>query len=112
MGFLCNTLLTSVQAVAAGASSTCALMSTGGVRCWGDNTYGQLGDGTTTSRLIPPPVDVLMGVQSIAIGDSHTCALLQTGGVRCWGDNTRGQFGDGTTTNRLAPPPADMLGSV
>jgi alpha-tubulin suppressor-like RCC1 family protein len=87
-------------------------MTTGGVRCWGNNMYGQLGDGTTTSRPTPPPTDVLTGVQAIATGFNHTCALMTTGGVRCWGYNRLGELGDGTTTSRATPPPTDVLTGV
>jgi len=83
------------KAIAAGDQHTCALMVSGGVRCWGDNLYGQLGDGTTTDRKTPQTSDVLTGVQAIAAGDSHTCALMDSGGVRCWGDNYFGELGLG-----------------
>jgi alpha-tubulin suppressor-like RCC1 family protein len=86
-----------VRAVAVGTRHTCALMTTSGVRCWGSNEYGQLGDGTLTSRRTPPTIDVLSGVQAIAAGDYHTCALMTTGGVRCWGINSAGELGEGTT---------------
>jgi alpha-tubulin suppressor-like RCC1 family protein len=88
------------------------MTTTLGVRCWGDNDVGQLGDGTTTSRSVPPAVDVLTGVQAVVTGFGHTCALTTTGGVRCWGDNTVGQLGDDTTTSRSVPPAVDVLTGV
>jgi alpha-tubulin suppressor-like RCC1 family protein len=97
--------LTNVQAIAAGAYHTCALMNTGGVRCWGSNDYGQLGDGTRTSRATPSDSDALTGVQAIAAGYHHTCALMKTGSVRCWGYNYSGELGDNPMSYRPVPAP-------
>lgn len=86
--------------VAAGAAHACALESEGTVRCWGDNSYGQLGDGSTTSRTIPVTVAALGDVVALAAGHFHTCAVLTDGTARCWGNNAAGQLGDGSAQGR------------
>lgn len=90
-----------VQKLAAGFAHTCALLGSGGVRCWGWNGGGQLGDGSTTRRLTPVTVSGLAsGVAQIAAGSTHTCVVTTAGAARCWGANANGELGDGTTGNR------------
>ena len=105
-------LLTRVSSIAVGAGYTCALLTTGYVDCWGDNTYGQLGNNSNSSSYTPKQVyavgstsasSLLSGVSSIATGGNHVCALLTAGGVDCWGNNSSGQVGDNTNTRRTTP---------
>jgi alpha-tubulin suppressor-like RCC1 family protein len=94
----------SATAVASGGEHTCAVTSEGGVKGFGGNTYGELGDGTGTDHLTAVDVSGLgSGVAAIATGAYHTCAVTNQGGVKCWGYNLVGQLGDGSNDQRFTP---------
>ena len=97
-------LTSGVTAITSGIMHSCALLSSGSVKCWGANNYGQLGDGTTSNRNEPAQVSGLTsGVVSISGGYEHTCAVLTNGEAKCWGRNGYGELGDGTTTHKNVP---------
>lgn len=83
--------------VVTGQSHTCALLYTGAVQCWGDNSYGELGDGSLTNRNYPVTVAGLSNIVSIAAGAYHTCAASSSR-LWCWGRNDNGQLGTGSAS--------------
>jgi predicted outer membrane repeat protein len=88
--------------IGSGSRISCALLSTGKMKCWGANYYGQIGDGTTTDKLSPVELS-LTNIVKIAVGQAYVCAVINDGTVKCWGYNLQGQLGDGTTTDRSTP---------
>lgn len=86
------------QLVGSPKGRACALTTTGLVHCWGDGSYGALGNGQATHRQTAVMVGII-GVRQIAMGVDHTCALSNDDTVRCWGRNHVGQLGRGSTTN-------------
>jgi alpha-tubulin suppressor-like RCC1 family protein len=96
-----------VQDVRVGLRHSCARANSG-VYCWGNNSAGQVGDGTTTNRSSPVAVSQTGGltssnVISVGAGSNRGCAVISDGRTFCWGLNNTGQIGDGTTTNRSSP---------
>ena len=90
-------------AVTAGHVHTCRVAADGAGSCWGDNSAGQLGTGSTAATLVPVPVSGALAFKMLALGYQHTCGLTPSGTAYCWGWNHDGAVGDGTTTQRNAP---------
>ncbi|MBP7548962.1 MAG: Ig-like domain-containing protein [Gemmatimonadaceae bacterium] len=89
--------------VGAGAEHVCVI-SANELYCWGRNTEGQLGDGTTTSRSTPVNVTFATGYHDrVTSGRAHGCLAINEAGLYCWGQNTDGRLGDGTTIDRRVP---------
>jgi alpha-tubulin suppressor-like RCC1 family protein len=109
--------LSDVIGIAAGLVHTCALKSDGTVFCWGDNTSGQLGQGSRGGFSAAPTFAVsgLSNAVSIAGGHVHTCAVRADGAALCWGDNASGQLGRGNTTtppSSAAAPVLNLTGAI
>lgn len=97
------------ELIASSDSHTCVMM-TGRLFCWGLNTNGQLGDGTTTNRSSAVAINAVGAVTQLALGSAHSCALRADGTLRCWGGNGSGQLGNGTTTQSLTPVTVGLTG--
>ncbi len=95
--------LSGVTAIAAGPGYALALKNDGTVYAWGDNAYGQLGNGTKTETYVPAQVTGLTDVIQISAGRLHSAAVTEDGSLYMWGNNNRGQLGDGTTDEHLIP---------
>jgi len=96
-------------AVAAGIDHSCGVTPEGAAYCWGDNSNGQLGDGSKTSSLVPVPIAGGLAFATsggaLSAGEESTCALTAVGAAHCWGYNDLGQIGDATTSARATPTP-------
>jgi alpha-tubulin suppressor-like RCC1 family protein len=104
--------LSGVIAVSAGGSHSLALLENGTAVAWGENSGGQLGDGTENDSDVPVAVSGLSEVVAVAAGRDHSLALLSDGSVMAWGSNGNGQLGNGTETKSTVPVAVSGLSGV
>lgn len=96
--------LSDVASVSSGENHTCAVLNDKTIKCWGQNTWGNLGDGTNISSNTPVLVSNITNAVSVSTGgQAQTCAVLIDGTVKCWGSNYWGTLGDGTNFNSSVP---------
>ena len=97
--------------VAVGDYHTCARRKDESIWCWGDNNYGQLGDGTLGAdqgKAVPVQISSKPRWLDLTTGNDHTCSLMDNDSLWCWGRNDYGQLGDGTTSNHEVPTAAQV----
>jgi alpha-tubulin suppressor-like RCC1 family protein len=105
-------VVSGASSVACGYVSTCAIVN-GVVECLGDNTYGEIGQGTTISSYgSATPVSSLNAMKQVAIGFGHACAVRNDGAAFCWGYNAYGQLGIGSFANQSTPVAVSSLSNI
>lgn len=92
-----------VELFAGGGSHSCVLDIDRRAYCWGFNSFGQLGIGSTDHISVPTAITANLRWKTLIVGESHTCGTNQSDDLYCWGSNSAGQFGDGTTLSSLVP---------
>jgi alpha-tubulin suppressor-like RCC1 family protein/pimeloyl-ACP methyl ester carboxylesterase len=95
--------ITDAVSLAAGDAHTCAVLASGSIKCWGGNTFGQLGNGTFTSSSTPVTVPGISTATAAALGSYHSCVRLSDSTLKCWGNNSTGRLGNGTTRTSTTP---------
>ena len=101
-----------VRAIQSGTSSSCALLQSGSIQCWGAGARGELGNGTGSSSLAPVTVSEITNATALAMGGSTSCAILQDATVQCWGNGDFGKLGTGdtaSTSQSLVPVAVSIL---
>ncbi len=96
--------------IAAGSGRSCGVTTSGEALCWGENSSGQLGDGSRTSSLVPVSVTGGLQFASLTLGAYHACGVTTTNAAYCWGVNSNSQLGDGSRT--FSPSPVLVAGDL
>lgn len=96
--------------IAVGLAHACTVLPDDRARCWGNNKYGQLGDGSKSNSLTAVVVKELSDIVAVATGAAHSCALMKVGTVMCWGGNLDGQIGTGSLEITEALVPVKVVG--
>jgi len=107
--------LTMKYITAAGAYTVCGIASDNNAYCWGRNTYGELGNNSTSDSWVPVAVNtsgVLSGktIKSIAAGEVHTCAIASNNQAYCWGSNWYGELGNNSSSDSSVPVAVNNVG--
>ena len=113
LGVPTGALVAQVTAISrsAGASDhTCALVAGGGVRCWGSNVEGEIGNGSLAPVASIPQLVLQAGAVDVAVVNFTTCAVMVDGTLRCWGEGAQGQLGDGKVQSSDVPVVANVSG--
>ena len=97
------TVIGSIKTLAVNDGRTMIIDNVGNLWSWGNNYYGQLGDGTTTNRTSPVQIKKGTKFTQVTAGSNHSLAIDEAGNLWTWGDNVYGQLGDGTTANKTSP---------
>ena len=102
--------MSTVKAIVAGGDHTCALLSDKSLKCWGLNSFGQLGLGHKKNHNTPQRVKFgsNVTVKAVTAGANHTCAILNDNTVKCWGEGAGIQHGSGSDTNPSTPQPVSL----
>ena len=100
--------LANVAQISGGYASSCAVLTNGTVECWGSNSYGQLGNGTTVSTTTPVAVTGITNAVQVSVGGWHACAVLATGAVECWGYNGQERLGNAAGEGSSIPVAANV----
>jgi alpha-tubulin suppressor-like RCC1 family protein len=107
--------ISTAKAVSAGSTNACALVGVAGgtgVMCWGFNSSGQVGDGTTNAAPAPVLLNTPNTMVAVSVGGNHSCAITATGALLCWGLGAQGQLGVNSTATSLVPIPVTTIASV